>query len=149
MMTTNILKSLTFSAMPTQNRLTPEQHRRAKLVAKLNEQKAIAEADRDGREFVITRRRWVKSDDGAKRLVDAPKRIKRWWMTDAEGNCLLAVRYGSKVLELEKGKAAIVVGKTDNLVSTIEAIMSAVNAGELDAHLAQMGMARPVRKSAK
>ena len=108
-MTTNILKSLTFSAMPSQSRLTPEQHRRAKLVAKLNEQKAIAEADHDGREFVVTRRRWVKSEDGAKHLVDAPKRIKRWWMTDANGNCLLAIRYGSKVLELEKGKAAIVV----------------------------------------
>jgi hypothetical protein len=149
MMTTNILKSLTFSAMPTQTRLTPEQHRRSKLIAKLNEQKAIAEADRDGREFVVTRRRWVKSEDGAKHLVDAPKRIKRWWMTDADGNCLLSIRYGSKVLELEKGKTAIVVGKTDNLAPTIDAIISAVSAGELDGHLAQMGLGRPLPKVAK
>lgn len=77
------------------------------------------------------------------------KRIKRWWVNDATGNCLLAIRYGSKVLELEKGKTAIVVGNPDQLVPTIETVIAAINAGELDGHLAQMGLSRPIRKAAK
>ena len=72
-----------------------------------------------------------------------------WWLKDADGNCLLAIRYGSKVLELDKGKSAIVVGKPDQLIPTIETIIAAINAGELDGHLAQMGLTRAIRKPAK
>lgn len=148
-MTTNILKTLSLSVLPTIARMSAEQHRRSKLIAKLMEQKAIAEADHDGRAPALTRRRWVTTEQGTKTLIDAPKRIQRWWLNDAQGNCLLAVRYGSKVLELEKGKTAIVVGKPDNLIPTFDALIAAVNAGELDAHLAQMGLARPLRRAAK
>lgn len=148
-MTTSILKSLSLSVIPTINRMSAEQHRRTKLISKLMEQKQIAQSDRDGSELSVTRRKWVKNEQGEKVLVDAPKRIKRWWMTDADGQCLLVIRYGNKVIELEKGKAAIVVGKPDNLLHTLDKIIEAVNAGELDAHLAQMGLARPLRKLSK
>ena len=148
-MTTNILKNLSLSVLPTLTGMSPEQHRRAKLIRKLMEQKAIAEAERDGREPNIMQRRWVTSESGSKILIDAPKRIKRWWVTDATGNCLLAIRYGSKVLEIEKDKTAIIVGKPDQLVPTIEMIIAAINAGELDGHLAEMGLTRPIRKSVK
>ena len=148
-MTTNILKSLSLSVIPTMQRMSPEQYRRAKLISKLTEQKEIAQADLDGREHAITRRKWVKNEQGDKVLINAPKRIKRWWMNDADGKCLLLIRYGSKVIELEKDKAAIIVGKPDNLVPTIDAVIAAVNAGELDGHLAQMGLTRPIRNSAK
>ena len=144
-----ILKQLNFSAMPAFRHMTPEQHRRNKLVTALNEQKAMAEANRDGHEFSATKRKWQKEEDGTKKLVEAPKRLKRWWVSDANGNCLLSVRYGNKVLELEKGKAAIVVGKNDKLIPTIETLISAVNAGELDSHLAQMSMGRKIKKTKK
>ncbi len=97
----------------------------------------------------IIQRRWVTIKNGSKTLIDAPKRIKRWWVTDATGNCLFAIRYGSKVLEIEKGKTAVVVGKPDQLVPTIETIITAINAGELDGQLSEMGLARPIRKAAK
>ena len=148
-MTSTILKSLSLSVLPTMQAMSPEQHRRAKLIRKLMEQKVIAEADRDGREPNIIQRRWVTTESGARAAIDAPKRIKRWWVKDAAGNFLLALRYGSKVLELEKGKTAIVVGNPEQLVPTIEMIIAAINAGELDGHLAQMGLTRPIRKSAK
>ena len=148
-MTTNILKNLSLSVLPTLTGMSPEQHRRAKLIRKLMEQKAIAEAERDGREPNIMQRRWVTTESGSKTLIDAPKRIKRWWVTDATGNCLFAIRYGSKVLEIEKGKTAVVVGKPDQLVPTIETIITAINAGELDGQLSEMGLARPIRKAAK
>lgn len=99
--------------------------------------------------MVVTKRRWAKSDDGTKKLIEAPKRLKRWWVSDANGNCVLSVRYGNKVLELEKGKVAIVVGKNDKLIPTIETLISAVNAGELDSHLAQMSIGRGIKKTKK
>ena len=148
-MTTNILKNLSLSVLPTLTGMSPEQHRRAKLIRKLMEQKAIAEAERDGREPNIMHRRWVTTESGSKTLIDAPKRIKRWWITDATGNCLFAISYGSKVLEIEKGKTAVVVGKPDQLVPTIETIITAINAGELDGQLSEMGQARFVRKPVK
>jgi hypothetical protein len=70
-------------------------------------------------------------------------------VTDATGNCLFAIRYGSKVLEIEKGKTAVVVGKPDQLVPTIETIITAINAGELDEQLSEMGLTRPIRRPAK
>ena len=148
-MAMNILKTLSLSVLPTNVGTSPAQHRRAKLIGKLMEQKVIAEADLDGREPSIMQRRWVKTENGARAAIDAPKRIKRWWVKDADGNCLLAIRYGSKVLELDKGKSAIVVGKPDQLIPTIETIIAAINAGELDGHLAQMGLTRAIRKPAK
>lgn len=148
-MTTHILKNLSLSVLPTVQAMSPEQNRRAKLIRKLMEQKVIAEADRDGREPNITQRKWVTTESGARAAIDAPKRIKRWWVKDDAGNCLLALRYGSKVLELEKGKTAIVVGNPDQLVPTIETIIAAINAGELDGHLAQMGLTSPIRKPGK
>ena len=148
-MTVSILKNLSLSVLPTVQAVSPEQHRRAKLIRKLMEQKVIAEADCDGREPNIMQRRWVTTESGARAAIEVPKRIKRWWVKDDAGNCLLAIRYGSKLLELEKGKTAIVVGNPDQLVPTIEMIIAAINAGELDGHLAQMGLSRPIRKAVK
>lgn len=47
----------------------------------------------------------------------------------------MQVRYGAKVLELAKGKTAIEVGSTDNLIPTLEALKAAVAAGELDTQI--------------
>jgi hypothetical protein len=146
-MTSNILKSLSLSVFPTTQRTSPEQHRRNKLVSKLIEQRLIAEADRDGREPVILRRRWVTTDNGSKARLEVPKRIKRWWLNDMQGVCLLAIRYGNKIVELEKGKSAIIVEKPDQLVPTIEKIIAAINAGELDGPLSEMGHTLPLRKA--
>jgi hypothetical protein len=56
----------------------------------------------------------------------------------------LTVRYGAKSTEFEKGKTAIIVPSKDQLVATIDTIIAAVRAGELDEHLAQHAKARGV-----
>ena len=43
------------------------------------------------------------------------------------------VRYGARVLDLGKGKTAVELASTKELVATLETISAAVNAGELDA----------------
>ena len=45
----------------------------------------------------------------------------------------LTVRYGAKLLEFERGKAAIAVGDNANLIHTIDAVLAAAAAGKLDA----------------
>jgi hypothetical protein len=68
-----------------------------------------------------------------RRQVEQPKRIKPWWFTTDAGKLALHVRYGSKVLELAKGKFAVEVASDKDLVPTLDAIKAAVLAGELDA----------------
>lgn len=66
------------------------------------------------------------------------KRVRAWWRTDATGAVVLTVHYGAKPIEFERGKAAIAVGKKNKLIPTIETVIAAVEAGELDGVLARM-----------
>jgi hypothetical protein len=59
------------------------------------------------------------------------------------------VRYGSKPIEFEKGKSVIVVPSKDQLAATIDTVIGAVRAGELDEHLAAQAKARGVPKPKK
>ena len=51
--------------------------------------------------------RWVANEQGSKSLVSVQKRVRPWWVEDGTGKIALTVRYGSKPIEFEKGKAAI------------------------------------------
>ena len=76
--------------------------------------------------------------------------MKRRWYVDPIGNCYLTINYGSRRLELDKGKSAIAVGDKDNLVPTIDAVIAAVEAGELDAAISAIQKAgqKPRAKAA-
>ena len=124
----SLLETLKFVAAPKRTN-DPVVVRRNKLIIQLQQQRALAE----DANFIAVTQRWRKCEDGEKRLVDRQKRVKRWWYVDPIGNCYLTINYGSKRLELDKGKSAIAVGGKDNLVATIDAVIAAVEAGELDA----------------
>jgi hypothetical protein len=51
---------------------------------------------------------------------------------DPTGAVVLTVRYGAKPIEFAPGKAAIAVGRKEKLISTLETVIAAVEAGELD-----------------
>jgi hypothetical protein len=59
----------------------------------------------------------------------------------------LTVRYGAKPIEFAPGKAAIAVGKKEKLIPTIETVIAAVQAGELDTVLATMSKSAVLTKS--
>jgi hypothetical protein len=44
----------------------------------------------------------------------------------------MSIKFGAKPIELEKGKAGIVVPSKDRLPAVIDPLISAVRAGELD-----------------
>ena len=131
----NALKGLTFAAVPRENTLTPQQKRRNKLIAHLREQLAIAEAEIDGRIHVVKKRRWERTQDGQKHLVEVDKRLKQWWKPQADGKLLLTVRYGAKAIEFEKGKDAVVIADVRELATVLPKLIAATEAGELDGHI--------------
>jgi hypothetical protein len=124
----SVLKTLNF-VVAVKRSNDPVILHRAKLLTQLQQQRALASDPR----FIMTTQRWRKGEDGEKRLVERQKRVKRWWYQDALGNCYLTINYGSRQLELDKGKSAIALGGKDNLVATTDAVIAAGDAGELDA----------------
>jgi hypothetical protein len=121
---------LTATQKPTQ--VSAVQQRRTKLAKRIWEQIELAKAQQTGTKFVATKFRTVKDADGVRKTVEASKRVKAWWFTSENGKLAICVRYGSKVLELGKGKYAIEVASEKELVNVLEVVKSAVINGELD-----------------
>jgi hypothetical protein len=89
--------------------------------------------------FAPTRLRTVKDQEsGESKRVEMPKRVKPWWFTDGSGKLCLVVKYGTKPLELAKGKAAIELSAPADLIPALETLKAAVTAGELDAQIEVM-----------
>ena len=138
----NMLKELTFAAVPRESGLSPQQKRRNKLIAHLREQLAMVEAEIDGRIHVVKKRRWERTQDGQKHLVEVDKRLKQWWKPQADGKLLLTVRYGAKAIEFEKGKDAVVLADVRELATVLPKLIAATEAGELDGHINAVTKAR-------
>lgn len=86
----------------------------------------------DGEHFEVTKERWVADDEtGLRKKVSLPKQVRQWYY-QIDDKMYFEVRYGNKLLELAKGKAAIGVGGTDKLLGVIDTVIKAVEAGELD-----------------
>jgi hypothetical protein len=135
------LKGLTFAAAPATSN-SPVMLRRAKLVAHLHQQKLLAENPA----HLKTTQKWVVQESGVKAPVEITRRVQPWWRTDESGVIFLKVRYGAKAIEFEKGKSAIVLKDKAKLVATLDTLISAINAGELDEQLAAQAKERPFTK---
>ena len=127
-------KTLTFTQLPKLTAADPVIHRRNKLIVRLQQQIALAQDP----QFTLTRQKWIADETGVKQLRELRKRVRAWWRTDPTGAVVLTVRYGAKPIEFAPGKAAIAVGKKEKLISTLQTVIAAVEAGELDGVLAQM-----------
>jgi len=109
------------------------EQRRSKLLKRLDEQMKLATAQSQNQHYVGKRLRYYTDEaTGLRKQVEADKRIKAWWFEQTNGKLALCVRYGSNVLELSKGKFAVEVASTGDLVKTLEVISAAVKQGELD-----------------
>lgn len=110
--------------------------RRSKLLGKLAEQKELAMAMAQGRNYTPMRLRTVLDAASGRRVVrELPVRIKPWWWVGERGETLLSIHYGSKVLELAKGKTAVEVANTATMADVIDVIIHAVQNNELDAQI--------------
>ena len=128
-----VLNSLKLVSYAPVNNNTTEATRRRKLVAKIDEQLALA-ANADYQPTKIKR---VKDAESNVEKVEVAKRIKRWWsatgpLQTADGKVNLTVRYGSKPIEFAKGKNAIELDSEEQIAATLLKVKDAVNAGEFD-----------------
>jgi hypothetical protein len=135
---------LNFVSLPKNFRNDPVMKRREKMLSQLEQQRNLAMDPG----YTIVQQRWARDENGVKQPIERHKQIKRWWLRNGMGDCLLIIRYGSRVLELQKGKAAIDTGGEANLVSVIEEIMRMTKEGELDGLLMDVQRAYPKKKAA-
>ena len=129
----SFLNALTLTQYSGNDIKVPVVHRRNKLVAKLSEQIKLA-SDTDYRPLKLT---WHKDAEGREHRVEVPKRVRRWWTEHSNGTVQLTVRYGSKPLELAKGKNAIVVNSKAELPTVLAHLRAAAEKGEFDTLLLQ------------
>ena len=107
------LSKLKIVAQAAKRQQTKTEHRRAKLLEKLDDQLAMVDALIAGEIFTRHRRVWQVNEDGQRALVDRVKRMRPWYWMSGAGGCYFSVWYGSKVLELKPGMTAISVNRRE------------------------------------
>ena len=116
--------------------VAPAVVRRAKLAGQITEQMELVRANAAGTTYAPMRvRSALDKATGLRSSVEHAKRVKQWWFVADTGRVCLQVRYGTRVLELAKGKNSIDVGSTAELLGALEVVKRAVEAGELDAQI--------------
>jgi hypothetical protein len=107
--------------------------RRNKLAKRVWQQIELAKAQEQGTQFRIAKfKSYTDSETGLRKQVEQHITVKPWWFTTQTGKLAISVRYGSRVLELARGKYAVEVAQAKDLTATLDAIKTAVLAGELD-----------------
>jgi len=130
------LTQLKLSTVKKPSSVAVEVLRRFKLVKRVDEQIALATALADGTVFSATRQRTViDPETGLKRSVQVPKTVKAWFFGAENGKVYLSIKYGSRVMELAKGKPTVEIASGKDLVNTLKIIRQAVLDGELDAQI--------------
>lgn len=133
MTTLTTLTTLKLVAAKKPRQLPAIQQRRLRLGARIWEQIQLAQSQGTGETFAPRRWRSVRdATTGQRTEVEVRRRIRPWWWVNEAGKVCVSVRYGSKVLELSRGKTAVEVPSAQDLVRTLEALKAAVESGELD-----------------
>lgn len=110
-----------------------EQWLQRKIKERLLEQKEFAEADIAGEQIVRTTIKFVPNKEtGEVVRQEVPKRIKRWYWKEADGTVCMKLFYGSSVVGFNGDASTFEVKELAKLPETIDLIIEAVEAGELD-----------------
>ena len=128
----SFIAKLKLVASKRERNLSPIVVRRNKLASKIEEQLQLATAQKEGRLYAPKRIKNVTNAEGERVAVETTKRVKEWYWTTPANKINLSIRYGSKTLELSKGKNAIELSSGEELLATLSLLKDAVIAGELD-----------------
>lgn len=135
-MSTSVLATLKLTTARKPRALPDVVKRRNKLIKKLTDQRELAIAVNEGRNFTPQRLRTVVDrTTGVRTVREMPVRIKAWWWTGEKNETLLSVFYGSKTLELSKGKSAIEIASVKELPAVFDTLINAALNSELDAQI--------------
>jgi hypothetical protein len=128
----SVLKKLKLSGAVPMHFTDAKHTARAKLVRYLNEQKALAQAELEGRAYAATKVVVRTGENGQRIQAEAPRHVRRGWFRDTAGVLFFQARYGNKPLPLAKGMVSIEVGGLEALPAVIDALVEGTNSGELD-----------------
>ena len=127
------LSTLKLTDAKKPNQIPQVVQRRNKLAKRVWQQIELAKAQEQGTQFRVAKfKSYTDSETGVRKQVETQMSVKQWWFTTQAGKLAISVRYGSRVLELAKGKFAVEVAHEKDLAITLDAIKTAVLAGELD-----------------
>jgi hypothetical protein len=140
----SVLKTLKLSAAaPAASANDPLSRAREKLLGQLAEQKAVVSATLEGRLYESPKVAAIRKDASGQRVrVEVARRVRKGWFQDEAGTVHFIMRVGGKPLELQPGKAAISIGSLDKLTAVVDALITAVRAGELDPQIKDAAAAR-------
>ena len=125
------LSSLKITNVVRQTTTNTNEFRKNKLLKKLDEQISLAKAQKNGELFTVKRLKNVKDQNGNSTQIEVAKRVSPWFWTD-NNKTFVQIRYGTRVLELQKGKNTIETASADELLKTLGIVKTAVANGELD-----------------
>jgi hypothetical protein len=142
------LAKLQLVALKRRDALPPLEHRRARLIARLSEQLALAEAQAQGKRLIVSKQAWTRDDDGNRQRVQVDRVVRPWWWSEGTG-LVLVVRYGARPLELTAGKRAIAIAHAPMLPGALNTLIAAVKAGELDGAMAAAVEASKLKRAGR
>lgn len=120
--------------------------RRNKVLLRLQEQRDSVAALLENKLYKPTQMAWIlNKETGEETRQPVPKRFRKWYWSDLKGTYFFSIRYGVKILELKTGKNAVEAGKKEQLIPTIDALIEAVESGELDKQLEKAAYRKKVR----
>ncbi|NQW70885.1 MAG: hypothetical protein HQ457_10920 [Betaproteobacteria bacterium] len=108
----------------------PVAFKRTKFISRVSEQLEIANLLMKGEEIPFSSFQDPVS-------LRRPRKVSPWWWTDKDGKYLMTIKYGSKVIELAKGKPAVQAETLDQIIEVLKSLKLATSNGELDLHLTQ------------
>jgi len=126
------LAKLTIKTVARQNKLSPVEARRNKMLVAIEEQLKVAEAAMRGEEYTVTLSRWDKNDAGEKVRVQRQKVVRSWFFAQ-DGGFYVQCKYGARTIALSKDGNAVFVKQLADVPTALQAIYAATAAGELDA----------------
>ena len=128
-----ILSSLKIVQAKRQSAIDPLMLRRNKLLRKLEDQINAAKALSKGESFSVNRVRNITDKQTSEiRAVEVSRKIRQWWFVADSGKVVIQLKYGSKVIDIAKGKNSVEVSNGAELIAVLETLKSACELGELD-----------------
>ena len=128
----SLIAKLKRGASKRERNRSPIMWRRQKQATKIEAQLELARCKKNGTWYAPKRLKTVTNEAGERVDFETTKRVKEWFWTTPNNKINLSVRYGSKTLELAKGKNAIELGTQDELIETLALLQQVVIGGELD-----------------
>ena len=109
--------------------------------SQLFEQIKLATALSEGKTYAPLQLRNIRNkESGEVKTIEIARRIRQWWFISETGKVCIQVKYGSRTLEVAKGKNSVEVSSGAELVKALETLKLATESGEFDTQLENAGL---------